>query len=263
MATINPTIQQARCNGTAASTREIKKFDTLASEWWDESGSFKALHSFNSVRVPWIVDHMDSIVNSDQPLKGLNLLEIGCGGGIMTEPLCRLGAQVTAIDLSAQSISIAESRLDLVGNERVKENVNYLLSSAEELIEDGKIGSFDVVVMSEVIEHNDNPQALINVCHSLLKPEGKLFITTLNKTLISYLFGIVAAEYILKIVPAGTHEHDKFVTPDAMKMMLRNSGMEVSECRGLIYNPVCNTWQWSDYFDAINYACVAVKPSNV
>ena len=189
--------------------KEIEKFSRIAEEWWDPTGKFKPLHKFNPIRISYIKEKIISsfkLENSDKPLKKIRLLDIGCGGGLLSEPMSRLGAEVTGIDASEKNIQVAKLH--------AKKNnlkINYLAASPENLKIDRK---FDVILNMEIIEHVEDVDIFLKSCSSLLKKEGIMFVATINKTLKSYLFAIIGAEYILRWLPIGTHEWDKFIDPN-------------------------------------------------
>ena len=186
--------------------KEIEKFSRIAEEWWDPTGKFKPLHKFNPIRISYIKEKIiDSfkLDNSDKPLQKIKLLDIGCGGGLLSEPMCRLGAEVTGIDASEKNIQVAKLH--------AKKNnlkINYLAASPENLKIDRK---FDVILNMEIIEHVEDINIFLKSCSLLLKKDGIMFVATINKTLKSYLFAIIGAEYILRWLPIGTHEWDKFI----------------------------------------------------
>ena len=196
--------------------KEIEKFSRIAEEWWDPTGKFKPLHKFNPIRISYIKEKIISsfkLENSDKPLQKIRLLDIGCGGGLLSEPMSRLGAEVTGIDASEKNIQVAKLH--------AKKNnlkINYLTASPENLKIDRK---FDVILNMEIIEHVEDVDIFLKSCSSLLKKEGIMFVATINKTLKSYLFAIIGAEYILRWLPIGTHEWDKFIDPnDLIKICL-------------------------------------------
>ena len=189
--------------------KEIEKFSRIAEEWWDPTGKFKPLHKFNPIRISYIKEKIINsfkLENSDKPLQKIRLLDIGCGGGLLSEPMSRLGAEVTGIDASEKNIQVAKLH--------AKKNnlkINYLTASPENLKIDRK---FDVILNMEIIEHVEDVDIFLKSCSSLLKKEGIMFVATINKTLKSYLFAIIGAEYILRWLPIGTHEWDKFLDPN-------------------------------------------------
>lgn len=240
---------------------EVRKFQALASRWWDEQGEFGALHAMNDLRVPFIRDNLLSVHSVRQmgsPLSGLRVLDVGCGGGLLTEPLARLGADVLGIDPVQDSVRIAEMHLShdpaLCGRVRYRACSLEELAEEEEQEEEG----FHAVVASEVLEHLADLETFIDCCHHVLKPGGSLFITTINRTQMSYVLGIIAAEQVLRIVPRGTHDWEKFINPVELETLLESIGFSVECIRGMLYNPVSGAWSWQQS-TAINYALHAIK----
>ncbi|XP_075718306.1 ubiquinone biosynthesis O-methyltransferase, mitochondrial [Rhinoderma darwinii] len=237
---------------------EMKKFQAWSAKWWDEEGVYSALHAMNDIRVPFIRDilmskHHDH--NVGRPLSGIRLLDVGCGGGLLSEPLGRLGATVTGIDPLEDNIRTGElhKSFDPVLDKRVQ----YRTCSLEDLVEHN-MESFDAVVASEVVEHVNDVEAFIQICFQVLKPGGSLFITTINKTNLSYLLGILLAEKVMSIVPEGTHDWDKFISPVELERLLESNGFVVDMLKGMLYNPLMGSWHWFDD-TSINYAIHAVK----
>ena len=201
---------------SSVNKKEIEKFSKMASEWWDPKGKFRPLHKFNPIRIKYIKENIIQnfkLKNNNIPLKGVNILDIGCGGGLLSEPMCRLGASVTGIDASIKNINIAKLHAK-------KDNlkINYLCSSPEKLKIKKK---FDVILNMEIIEHVEDIQFFLNSCSKLLKKNGVMFVATINKTLKSYIFAIVGAEYVLRWLPIGTHEWEKFVNPKDLEKAIR------------------------------------------
>ncbi|KAJ3597985.1 hypothetical protein NHX12_001500 [Muraenolepis orangiensis] len=250
---------------------EVKRFQALASRWWDEGGEFAALHAMNDLRVPFIRDNLMSGLGEcrpGSPLGGLNILDVGCGGGLLTEPLARLGAHVLGVDPVENSVGTA--RIHSSGDPELRDRVRYRPCTVEELLageeEEEKEGGgggglYDAVVASEVVEHLADLDTFAFCCGQLVKPGGSLFITTINKTRLSYALGIVAAEQVLRIVPPGTHDWEKFISPADLEALLQAHGFSVQSVRGMLYNPVTGSWCWSDNTD-INYALHALKAAD-
>jgi 2-polyprenyl-6-hydroxyphenyl methylase/3-demethylubiquinone-9 3-methyltransferase len=211
---------------------EVNQFDQIADQWWDEGGPFKPLHQLNPCRLGFIKDHMMShfelTASSTQPLRGLKILDIGCGGGILCEPLARLGATVTGIDASPNAIQAAQQHALQMGLD-----ITYYQTTVESVTDK----TFDVVCALEIIEHVDQPEEFIKSCARLLSRQGLFFVSTLNKTLKSYLQGIVVAEYILRWVPKGTHDWQKFISPAQVATWLRESNLSFIDLKGFHYNP--------------------------
>ncbi|XP_052032117.1 ubiquinone biosynthesis O-methyltransferase, mitochondrial isoform X3 [Apodemus sylvaticus] len=243
---------------TTVDSREVKNFLALAHTWWDECGKFAPLHSMNDLRVPFIRDNLlktSATHHPGKPLSGMKILDVGCGGGLLTEPLGRLGASVVGIDPVDEMIRIAQHHksFDPVLDERVQ----YKVCSLEEIVNEST-ESFDAVVASEVLEHVSNLELFVQCCYQVLKPGGSLFITTINKTQLSYALGIVFAERIAGIVPKGTHMWEKFVSPEKLESILEPNGLSVETVAGMVYNPFSGFWHWSQN-TSLNYAAHAVR----
>lgn len=238
--------------------KEMKKFQHLAHKWWDEEGEYSALHSMNDIRVPFIRDtllNMSSNYHLGNPLSGVKILDVGCGGGLLSEPLGRLGASVTGIDPLEDNIRTADQHKSF--DPVLAKRIQYKSSSLEEIVEES-METFDVIVASEVVEHVADLEMFIKCCSRVLKPEGSLFITTINKTQLSYVLGIVVAEKIMGIVPEGTHEWEKFVSPEELERLLESNGLSVKTVNGMLYNPLSGSWSWMES-TSVNYAMHAVK----
>ena len=226
---------------------EIAKFSKIAAEWWSPNGQFKPLHKFNPIRIKYlkenIIEHF-KLKQTNSPLKGLNILDIGCGGGLLSEPITRLGAKVTAIDASKKNIQVAKFH--------AKKNnlkINYLCSSPEKLNLNKK---FDVVLNMEIVEHVEDLNFFIKRSSNLLKKNGLMFIATLNKTFKSYVFAIVGAEYVLRWLPIGTHDWEKFVKPDNLVNLAINSNLKLKKISGMKFNPIIDEWSLSND-KSVNY----------
>ena len=227
--------------------KEIDKFSKLADEWWDPEGKFKPLHNFNPVRLRYIKDTITKKFGNKSeklPLKDIKILDIGCGGGLLSEPLSRLGATVTGIDASARNIKIAKMHL-----KKSKLDINYYCSSPESFEAKEK---FDVVLNMEIVEHVDNVDFFLLKSSELLKKDGLMFIATLNKTLKSYVFAIIGAEYILKWLPIGTHDWNKFLTPDDLINICKNNSLNLNNLIGVKFDILKNEWIVSND-KSINY----------
>ncbi|KFQ77686.1 hypothetical protein N337_00193, partial [Phoenicopterus ruber ruber] len=243
---------------SSVDSKEMKKFQLLAHKWWDEEGEYSALHSMNDIRVPFIRDtllNMSSNYHLGNPLSGVKILDVGCGGGLLSEPLGRLGALVTGIDPVEDNIRTADQHKSF--DPVLAKRIQYKSSSLEEIVEES-METFDVIVASEVVEHVADLETFIKCCSQVLKPEGSLFITTINKTQLSYVLGIVVAEKIIGIVPEGTHEWEKFVPPEELQRLLESNGFSVKTVNGMLYNPLLGSWSWMES-TSINYAMHAVK----
>ena len=232
---------------SSVNKKEIEKFSKMASEWWDPKGKFKPLHKFNPIRIKYIKENIVNnfkLKNKTKPLKKINILDIGCGGGLLSEPMQRLGASVTGIDASIKNIKIAKLHAKKSGL-----NINYLCSSPEKLKINKK---FDVILNMEIVEHVKDLDFFLKSCSKLLKKNGLMFVATINKTLKSYIFAIVGAEYILKWLPIGTHEWDKFVKPEDLKNILKNNNLTLCELDGMHFNIVKDEWNISKDL-SVNY----------
>ena len=218
--------------------KEIEKFSKLSEEWWDPIGKFKPLHKFNPIRIKYIkqniIEHFN-IVNSKKPLNNLSLLDVGCGGGLLSEPMCILGAKVTGIDATRKNINIAK-----IHAKKNKLKINYVTVSPEKLIIKKK---FDVILNMEIVEHVSDLNYFIKSCANLLKKNGIMFVATINRTLKSYLFAIIGAEYILKWLPIGTHDWNLFVKPDELVKTSMKYNLKLNGIHGVIYNPIFDQWK--------------------
>ncbi|XP_060046705.1 ubiquinone biosynthesis O-methyltransferase, mitochondrial [Erinaceus europaeus] len=236
----------------------LKVFLALAHKWWDEQGVYAPLHSMNALRVPFIRDNLLKAVASHQPgipLSGMKILDVGCGGGLLSEPLGRLGASVLGIDPVEENIKTAQHHrtFDPVLDQRVE----YRVCSLEGIVQESA-ETFDAVVASEVVEHVPDLETFIQCCCQVLKPGGSLFITTINRTQLSYALGIVFAEQIAHIVPKGTHTWEKFVSPEKLESILESNGLSAQTIVGMLYNPFSGRWRWTEN-TSLNYAAHAVK----
>ena len=227
--------------------KEIEKFSNMAAEWWDPEGKFKPLHKFNPIRIKYIKENIIKefqLKNKKYPLSGINVLDIGCGGGLLSEPMCRLGANVTAIDASNKNIAIA--------NLHAKKNnlkINYKCSSPEKLKTTKK---FDVILNMEIVEHVEDVDFFLKSCANLLKKNGLMFVATINKTLKSYIFAIVGAKYVLRWLPIGTHEWEKFVKPEELKSILIKNNLNLKKIDGMNFNILKDEWNVSKDL-SVNY----------
>ena len=233
--------------------KEIEKFSKMAAEWWDPSGKFKPLHKFNPIRIRYIKENIISsfkLKSKKKPLDKINILDIGCGGGLLSEPMTRLGANVTGIDASNKNINIAKLHA-----KKNKLKINYLCSSPEKLKIQKK---FDVILNMEIIEHVEDINFFINSCSKLLKKNGLMFVATLNKTLKSYLFAIIGAEYVLRWLPIGTHDWEKFVKPEDLKKILNKNNLKLEKLDGMNFNIISDEWSVSSD-TSINYIVKSIK----
>jgi len=236
---------------------EVEKFSKMAAEWWNPKGKFGVLHVFNPVRLDYIKEQVTARMARDpfdrEPLKGLRFLDIGCGGGLLSEPMARLGATVVGVDPSEKNVKTAT-----VHALEMELEIDYRVGTAESLAAAGE--HFDVILNLEVIEHVANPQAFTATCASMLKPGGLMFVATLNRTLKSFALGIVGAEYILRWLPTGTHQWEKFIKPAELKDWLKASGVEVKAETGVTFHPLANHWRKSREMD-VNYMLVVARKS--
>lgn len=242
--------------GATIDPEEVEKFSAIADEWWDPFGKFKPLHKFNPVRLAYIRDkaiaHFKLDAETRQPLAGLRLLDVGCGGGLVAEPMSRLGASVTAIDASERNIKTALAHAEPLGLD-----IDYRATTVEGLIAAHE-PPFDIVLNMEVVEHVADINLFLKSSADLVKPGGMMVMATLNRTLKSLALAKIGAEYILRWLPAGTHDFEKFVKPDEARAALENAGMKVSEETGVFYNPLADKWALSTDMD-VNYMLVTVK----
>ena len=233
--------------------KEIEKFSKLSEEWWNPSGKFKPLHKFNPIRIKYIkqniIEHFN-IVNFKNPLNKLSLLDIGCGGGLLSEPMRRLGAKVTGIDATRKNINIAK-----IHAKKNKLKINYLTASPEKLKIKKK---FDIILCMEIIEHVSDLNYFIKSCSKLLKKNGVMFVATINRTIKSYLFAVVGAEYILKWLPIGTHDWNLFVKPDELIKTSIKYNLKLNGIHGMIYNPLLDQWKTGKN-SSVNYISSFVK----
>jgi 2-polyprenyl-6-hydroxyphenyl methylase/3-demethylubiquinone-9 3-methyltransferase len=238
---------------------EVAKFSALAAEWWNPNGKFGVLHKFNPVRLSYIKEQATARFRRDpmerRPLEGLRLLDIGCGGGLLCEPMARLGAAVTGIDPSDRNINTAR-----VHAEEQELAIDYRAATAEDLSGAGE--TFDIVLAMEVIEHVIDPRAFTRVCASLLKPGGLFFVATLNRTFKSFALAIVGAEYVLGWLPKGTHQWEKFITPEELEAWLAENNLALLDRSGVTYSPFSGTWRKARDMD-VNYMLLASKSKSL
>ncbi len=238
---------------TTINQEEIQKFSKLADEWWDVSGKFKPLHMFNPIRIEYILEKTSNHFKSKDlkfPLKGLKFLDIGCGGGLMSEPMSRLGADVTGIDASLKNIKIAESH-----SKRNNLKIKYLNTSPEKITENEK---FDVILNLEIVEHVEDVDLYFKSCAKLLKKNGLMFTATLNRTFVSFIKAIIGAEYVLRWLPIGTHDWNKFLKPKEIEEKICNLNFSIKEINGLEFNPFNQKWKISKDL-SVNYIITSVK----
>ena len=238
---------------TSVNKKEIDKFSKMADEWWDPEGKFKPLHKFNPTRIKYIKENIINnfkLKNKLRPLSGINILDIGCGGGLLSEPMSRMGANVTGIDASDKNIKIAK-----LHSKKNKLKINYLCSSPEKLKITKK---FDVILNMEIVEHVEDIDFFLKSCSKLLKKNGLMFVATINKTLKSYVFAIVGAEYVLRWLPIGTHEWEKFVKPEDLKKILMKYDLSLNKLEGMNFNIIKDEWSISRDL-SVNYIAKFIK----
>ena len=229
-----------------ADPAELAKFSNLAHRWWDKEGEFRPLHQINPIRLDWI--------NGLSPVSGLEVVDVGCGGGILADAMARSGARVTGIDLSTKALKVAQ----LHALEAQTPNVEYLEISAETLAEQCP-GRFDIVTCMEMLEHVPDPSSVVRACAALVKPGGWVFFSTLNRNPKSFLFAIVGAEYVLKLLPRGTHEYAKMIRPSELAGFCRYAELDLQQTRGMAYNPLTQRY-WMNDDTSVNYLFATQKP---
>jgi 2-polyprenyl-6-hydroxyphenyl methylase/3-demethylubiquinone-9 3-methyltransferase len=239
--------------------KEVEKFSKIADEWWDYSGKFKPLHKFNPIRISLIREKIVSHFKKDQKsltaFEGLEIIDIGCGGGLISEPICRMGAKLTAIDASKKNIEVAKIHAQKNGLE-----INYLCSSAEEIVKENK--KFDIVLALEIIEHVSDVEAFISACANLVKENGLVFIATLNRTIKSLAFAKFAAEYVLKLLPVGTHDWKKFLKPSEINKFAEKHQLILHEINGFKYSFFSDSWIVDKEDIDINYIIIFEKKND-
>jgi 2-polyprenyl-6-hydroxyphenyl methylase/3-demethylubiquinone-9 3-methyltransferase len=236
---------------------EIAKFEAMAAEWWDPNGKFRPLHMMNPVRLDYITRQIAAEFGRDlraeRPFEGLRLLDIGCGGGLLSEPMARLGADVVGADAAERNIPVARVHAEQSGL-----TIDYRHTSAEALAAEGE--QFDVVLNMEVVEHVADPQAYLTACHDLLKSGGLMLCSTINRNPKSFAMAIVGAEYIMRWLPKGTHEWSKFITPDELFKMIEIAGLRPVDRKGYVFNPISWGWSISDRDLSVNYVTASIRP---
>ena len=238
---------------SSVNKKEIEKFSNMAEEWWDPRGKFKPLHKFNPIRIKYIKENIiDQFKTSNKakPLSGIDILDIGCGGGLLSEPMCRLGANITGIDASIKNIKIAKLHANRNGLK-----INYVCSSPEKLKITKK---FDVILNMEIVEHVEDVSFFLKSCSKLLKKNGLMFVATINKTLKSYVFAIVGAEYVLRWLPIGTHEWEKFIRPEELKDILKKNNLSLKKFDGMHFNIIKDEWSITKDL-SVNYIAKFLK----
>lgn len=242
---------------TTVDPSEVAKFEAMAAEWWDPKGKFKPLHLMNPCRLDYITRQIAGQYGRDltqpEPFTGLRLLDIGCGGGLLSEPMARLGATVIGADAAAGNIPVAQVHAEQSGLQ-----IDYRNITAEELAANGE--QFDVVLNMEVVEHVADPLTYLTACRDLLKPGGLMICSTINRNPKSFAMAIVGAEYVMRWLPKGTHEWNKFITPDELYALIANAGLTPVDRKGFVFNPI--SWQWSvsDRDLSVNYVTASTRP---
>ncbi len=238
---------------------EVAKFEAMAAEYWDPDGKFRPLHLMNPCRLDYINTQIAAEygreLRTSKPFKGLRILDIGCGGGLLSEPMARLGAIVVGADAAPGNIPVAQLHAAAQGLE-----IDYRHTSAEDLAAAGE--QFDVVLNMEVVEHVPDPQAYLTACRSLLKPGGMMICSTLNRNAKSFVMAIVGAEWVMRWLPKGTHDWAKFITPDELQALLETAGLTPVDRKGMVFNPLSWSWSLSARDLSVNYVTTSVRPAN-
>ena len=242
---------------TTVDPSEIAKFEAMAAEWWDLNGKFKPLHMLNPCRLDYITQQIagefDRDLKTPAPFKGLRILDIGCGGGLLAEPMARLGADVVGADAAAGNIPVAQIHAEQSGLD-----IDYRHTTAEAMAGAGEL--FDVVLNMEVVEHVASPIDYLRACHDLLKPGGLHICSTINRNPKSYMMAIIGAEHIMRWLPKGTHEWSKFITPEELFDLIRTAGLDPVDRKGFVFNPVAWSWSLSDRDLSVNYVTASLRP---
>ncbi len=241
---------------TTIDPAEVAKFEAMAAEWWDPNGKFKPLHQMNPCRLDYITTQVAAEFGRDlrqpRPFAGLRLLDIGCGGGLLSEPMARLGADVVGADAAARNIPVAQLHAEQSGLA-----IDYRNVAAEDLAAAGE--QFDVVLNMEVVEHVADPLTYLTACQQLLKPGGLMICSTLNRSAKSFMMAIVGAEWVMRWLPKGTHDWAKFITPDELYNLIRRAGLDPVDRKGMVFNPLGWSWALSDRDLSCNYVTASVK----
>jgi len=242
---------------TTVDAAEIAKFEAMAAEWWDSNGKFKPLHMLNPCRLDYITQQIamefDRDLTQPEPFKGLRLLDIGCGGGLLSEPMTRLGATVVGVDAAERNIPVAQLHAEQSGLE-----IDYRCTTAEDLAASDE-PRFDVVLNMEVVEHVADPLAYLTACQQLMKSGGLMICSTLNRNPKSFVMGIIGAEYVMRWLPKGTHDWRKFITPDELFQLIEQSGLTPVDRKGFQFNPVTWKWRISAKDLSVNYVTASIK----
>ncbi len=241
---------------TTIDPAEVAKFEAMAAEWWDPNGKFKPLHLMNPCRLDYITAQIaaefDRNLTGTLPLAGLRILDIGCGGGLLSEPMARLGATVVGADAAPRNIPVARLHAEQSGL-----SIDYRVSTAEDMVAAGE--QFDAVLNMEVVEHVADPQAYLTACQQLLKPGGLMICSTLNRNPKSFMMAIIGAEWVMRWLPKGTHDWAKFITPDELFALIRQAGLDPVDKKGMVFNPVSWRWSISERDLTVNYVTASVK----
>lgn len=243
---------------TTVDPSEIAKFEAMAAEWWDPNGKFKPLHMLNPCRLDYITSQIaaefDRDLTGQAPFAGLRILDIGCGGGLLAEPMARLGADVVGADAAERNIPVAQVHAEQSGL-----TIDYRHTTAEDMAAAGE--QFDVVLNMEVVEHVADPLGYLTACQQLLKPGGLHICSTLNRNPKSYMMAIIGAEHVMRWLPKGTHEWSKFITPDELFELMSNAGLTPVDRKGFVFNPLTWAWKLSDTDLSVNYVTASLKPT--
>jgi 2-polyprenyl-6-hydroxyphenyl methylase/3-demethylubiquinone-9 3-methyltransferase len=243
---------------TTIDPQEVAKFEAMAADWWDPDGKFKPLHMLNPCRLDYITRQIaaefDRDLSTERPFEGLRLLDIGCGGGLLCEPMARLGAIVIGADAAERNIPVARIHAEQSGLD-----IDYRHTTAEALAAAGE--QFDVVLNMEVVEHVADPLAYLTACHDLLNPGGLHICSTINRNPKSFAMAIVGAEYVMRWLPKGTHDWKKFITPEELFDLMRQAGFDPVDRKGFVFNPVSWQWRLSDRDLSVNYVTAAIRPT--
>jgi 2-polyprenyl-6-hydroxyphenyl methylase/3-demethylubiquinone-9 3-methyltransferase len=241
---------------TTVDPAEIEKFQRMAADWWDPNGKFKPLHMLNPCRLDYICAQIAAEFDRDltrpRPFAGLRLLDIGCGGGLLSEPMARLAASVVGADAAERNIPVAQLHAGASGLE-----IDYRATTAEALASAGE--AFDVVLNMEVVEHVADPLAFLTACHALLKPGGLMICSTLNRNAKSFAMAIIGAEWVMRWLPKGTHDWARFITPDELAALLVKAGLAPVDRKGMVFNPVAWSWSLSDRDLSVNYVTASLR----
>ncbi len=242
---------------TTIDPAEVAKFEAMASEWWDPNGKFRPLHLMNPCRLDYITRQIaaefDRDLTQGQPFAGLRVLDIGCGGGLLSEPMARLGAEVVGADAAPRNIPVAQTHARQSGL-----TIDYRHTTAEDMAAAGEV--FDVVLNMEVVEHVADPLAYLTACQRLLKPGGLMICSTLNRNSKSFMMAIIGAEWVMRWLPKGTHDWAKFITPDELFALIEGAGLRPVDRMGMVFNPVSWRWSLSERDLSVNYVTASVKP---